>query len=196
VSEAPVLVSRELEEPESARPELLAELETIIPVDAIEQEQIETVRSWIRSGAGLWRVRKPATPPMHLVVCCGVVDGEHILLVDHITAEAWLPSGGHVDLYEHPRVTVSREMREELGLEAIFLRPGPLMLSYAVTRGATPGHTDVSLWYALKGARTQPLEKSCSEFRAAKWFGFPEVPLWRSDPHMGRFLNKVATIRG
>ncbi len=38
---------------------------------------------------------------------------------------------------------------EELGLEAAFLRPEPVMLTMVETVGRTAGHTDVCLWYAL-----------------------------------------------
>jgi hypothetical protein len=31
------------------------------------------------------------------------------------------------------------------------------------------------------------------EFAGIQWFEFADVPLQRSDPHMGRFLAKLAT---
>ncbi len=46
---------------------------------------------------------------------------QKLLLVDHKKAGLWLPSGGHVEIDEHPQTTVQREVREELGIEATFL---------------------------------------------------------------------------
>jgi uncharacterized protein YpbB len=68
----------------------------------------------------------------------------------------------------------------------------PLMITCAETVGVTAGHTDVSLWYVLKGNRAASLLFDASEFNAAKWFPFTDVPLERSDPHMNRFLRKLA----
>ena len=87
------------------RAEIREEVELIQPLDALEQESKLDVLSWIDSGAELCRLEKPATPPQHLISYFAVVDGDHILLVDHINAELWLPTGGHVDPGEHPRDT-------------------------------------------------------------------------------------------
>jgi 8-oxo-dGTP diphosphatase len=53
----------------------------------------------------------------------------------------------------------------------------------------------VSLWYVLQGDRQRPLSFDAEEFNAARWFPFAEVPLARSDPHMKRFLRKLALSR-
>ena len=95
------------------------EVELIQPLDGLEYETKLDVLSWIDSGAELCRLEKPAKPPKHLISYFAVVDGEHVLLVDHVNAELWLPTGGHVDPGEHPRDTAMREAREELDVQAI-----------------------------------------------------------------------------
>ena len=89
--------------------------------------------SWIDSGAELCSLKKPDTPPLHLVSYFVVVDQDHILLVDHIIAQLWLPTGGHVEPEEDPIFAVRREAKEELSIEAEFLRSGPLFLTEAQT---------------------------------------------------------------
>jgi 8-oxo-dGTP diphosphatase len=126
---------------------ILRMVQGIKPLDGLKAEQREDVLSWINSGADLFRIQKPATPPKHLVSYFTVIDPDErrILLVDHIKAQKWLPTGGHVDIDEHPKATVIRDAQEELSLKASFLAEGPLLVTQAVTVGLTAGHTDVSL---------------------------------------------------
>jgi 8-oxo-dGTP pyrophosphatase MutT (NUDIX family) len=167
------------------------EVQLIEPFDELEHASKTDVLEWIDSGVEVCRVRKPDVPPKHLVSYFAVVDGEHLLLVDHINAGLWLPTGGHVEPGEHPRVTALREAKEELAIDGQFLRDGPLFLTVAETVGKTAGHTDVSLWYVLSGDRSMNIQFDESEFRQVRWFRWDEVPLGRSDPHMERFLRKL-----
>jgi 8-oxo-dGTP diphosphatase len=91
------------------------EVASIRPFDEQEAIHRADALAWIDSGAPLFRYAKPATPPKHLVSYFAVVDGTHILLVDHKNAQLWLPPGGHVEPEEYPRKTVERELFEELG---------------------------------------------------------------------------------
>ncbi len=167
------------------------EVDLIQPLDGLERETKIDVLAWIDSGAELCRREKPATPPKHLISYFAVVDGDHILLVDHINAELWLPTGGHVDPGEHPRDTALREAREELSLDGKFLKEGPVFITITETVGKTAGHTDVSLWYVLRGDRNSSLVFDTSEFHDAQWFHKDDVPLDRTDKHMSRFLQKL-----
>jgi 8-oxo-dGTP diphosphatase len=168
-----------------------AELAAIVPLDALEGEHLADAFAWVDSGAELFRVAKPATPPKHLVSYFAVVDGDHVLLVDHRNAQLWLPSGGHVEPDEHPRGTVLRELQEELGFLPNHEIEAPLMVTCTPTVGLTAGHVDVSLWYVVRAQRSQRIRFDETEFAAVKWFRFAEVPVERSEPHLRRFLRKL-----
>ena len=173
------------------RAEIRKEIEQIEPLDDLERVSKIDVLSWIDSGVEICRLEKPAIPPRHLISYFAVVDGEHILLVDHINAELWLPTGGHVEPGEHPRTTALREAKEELSIDGEFLHEQPLFLTETETVGKTAGHIDVSIWYVLKGDRSAEIVFDESEFHCARWFHKNDVPLNRTDRHMSRFLEKL-----
>ncbi|HEY0063105.1 MAG TPA: NUDIX hydrolase [Telluria sp.] len=169
-----------------------AEIAGISALDAFEQTQIAETLAWIDAGAQLFRLAKPATPPKHLVSYFVVHDGSHVLLADHRNAQLWLPTGGHVDDGEHPRTTVARELQEELGFALPHPVGPPLLLTATTTVGLTAGHTDVSLWYQIRASRGQPIVFDEGEFVSVRWFAFDDIPLARCDPHLPRFLAKLA----
>lgn len=171
------------------------EVASIEPFDTLECVHREDALAWIDSGMELCRTHKPATPPKHLVSYFVLVDHDHVLLVDHKNAQLWLPSGGHVEPGEHPRATVARELREELGLDLSDTPEAPLMLTISETVGLTAGHTDVSLWYVIDADRGPTLKFDPEEFHCVQWFHFSEAPTFRSDPHLERFLGKLALTR-
>ena len=70
----------------------------------------------------------------------------YFLLVDHINAEKWLHTGGHVEPGEHPRDTVIREAHEELNIQAVFIHDQPICITSVQTVGKTAGHIDISMW--------------------------------------------------
>lgn len=168
-----------------------AELEAIAPLDDLEHDHLTDALAWVDSGADLCRVASPATPPKHLVSYFAVVDEDRILLVDHKNARLWLPPGGHVEVDEHPRDTVARELAEELGFSANHDIEAPVMVTCTTTVGLTAGHTDVSLWSVVHATRTQVLAFDETEFHAVTWFSFADVPFERSDPHLRRFIQKL-----
>jgi 8-oxo-dGTP diphosphatase len=169
------------------------EVASIHSFDELEEIHRTDALAWIDSGAPLFRTAKPATPPKHLVSYFAVVDGREILLVDHKSAQLWLPPGGHVEPGEHPRETVARELHEELGFVARHGITEPLMVTCTTTVGLTSGHIDVSLWYVVKAARNQRINFDEQEFASVEWFPYSDVPLRRSDPHLARFLAKLAS---
>ncbi len=169
--------------------DLVSSIETSTEEQCSERDEIV---SWIESGAGLFRTSKPATPPTHLIVYFVLIDDDYILLVDHINSGLWLPPGGHVDDGEHPSQTVIREAMEELSIVADFICPTPLLARRIQTVGLTAGHTDVCLWYALRGSRNEVLNFDRREFHSTKWFHINDIPYEASDPHLQEFVSLIA----
>lgn len=173
--------------------QIIADLvRTIRPYDPLEATHQQEALAWLFSGAPLFRTQKPATPPQHLVAYVALFDPtqNQILLVDHKNAGLWLPSGGHVEVDEHPRTSAARELAEELGLDAHFVWPDPLFLTVTETVGGVH-HIDVSLWYVVQADATQPLAYDATEFHGIAWFALDQLPLTRSDPHLARFAAKL-----
>ena len=180
------------------RQKIRSEVESITAFDQLETDHVNDITSWINSGADLFRVQKPDVPPKHLVSYFVLIDPtqKSMLLVDHIKAQLWLPSGGHVELNEDPRETVRRESLEELGQKAIFLNnEQPLFATVTKTVGLTAGHTDVSLWYVLRGSIHDFINYDRREFNDVEWFTFDEIlesdPVI-FDPHLQRFTKKLS----
>lgn len=166
----------------------------VTPLDSQEEAHVQYVLQWIDSGADLFRVEKPATPNIHLVSYFVVMSEtmDQVLLIDHKRAKRWLPTGGHVELNEHPKDTVEREALEELNLTAEFFFDEPILLTVTPVEE----HTDVSLWYLIKGDPEALLNYDQEEFLEARWFKTEDVPFSKADPHMKRFLQKVDYLVG
>ena len=185
---------------ENMRDEILDEVKNIEPVDETERLHIDDVLSWIQGPSDIFRIAKPDNPPKHLVSYFVVYDPrvQKLMLIDHVKANMWLPSGGHVEIDEHPREAVRREAMEELELVADFRVIGeePAFITGTETRG--PGtHTDVSFWYVIVGDSTAELNYDKREMRGLKWLSFDEVLAMDDqllDPHMKRFVRKFSRM--
>ncbi len=174
------------------------DVRSIQPFDELESAHLADTLDWVKNSANIFRIAKPDKPPKHLVSYFVLIDPDHqsILLGDHIKAQLWLPSGGHVELNEHPRDTVVRETQEELGITAKFLhnRTKPFFVTVNQTVGLTAGHTDVSLWYLLRGDVHQPITFERREFNDMTWFTYKEILDSHPaifDKHMQRFARKL-----
>lgn len=167
-------------------------VENIKPYDAVEEAHIFETLEWIGSGAEIFRVQKPDVPNKHLVAYFVIVDllNQKILLVKHKKAGLWLPPGGHIEINEHPKVTVERECLEELNVLANFWLKDPIFITSTPTVGLTAGHIDVSLWYVLNGHYREKYVFDKEEFEEIRWFNFDQIPYKQSDPHMKRFVQK------
>jgi 8-oxo-dGTP diphosphatase len=175
-------------------------IQSIKPYDNLEKEHIEDALHWIKSGVEIFRIQKPDVPPKHLVSYFVVVDQKRrkILLMDHIKAGLWLPSGGHVEKDEHPRATVEREVQEELNFVADFVFDIPLFITQTVTVNLAAGHIDVSLWYVLVGDSAKEINYDPREFNGYKWFDYEEIlegDIKKFDPHMHRFTKKFLSTK-
>lgn len=180
-------------EQEPIRKEIFDIVSSIIPHDQLEQEHLCFVKTWITSSAEIFRIAKPDKPNIHLVSYFVIVDSltNELLLIDHKKSGLWLPPGGHVEIGEHPRDTVKREIQEELGIEAQFFVDIPLFVTVTDTVGNETKHTDVSLWYLLQGNKRDLIKSDSEEFHQIQWFPSNDVPYTRSDPHMRRFVEKM-----
>ena len=182
---------RSKQSPHDMRHHIHTEIESIVPLDALEAEHRAQALAWVASGAELCRLAKPATPPMHLVSYVVVHSGDKLLLVDHKNAQLWLPPGGHVDPGEHPRNAAARELQEELGMTPGRPIGAPLDDHHHRHRGLDRRAPDVSLWYSVRADPEQTLQLDRDEFHSAQWFALAALPLGRSDPHLRRFVDKL-----
>ena len=173
----------------------------IAAFDALERAHQADVLEWLQATSDIYRRKKPATPPKHLVSYAVLMDpvDASVFLVDHVLAGLSLPPGGHVEPGEDPADTVRREAMEELGIEADFSVAGPLPVFVTVTRtvGLGRGHTDVSLWYTIAGNARTPISLDSAEFTGGRWWTAAELdsadPAW-FDPQFGRFSAKIRSI--
>ncbi|MCT4699013.1 NUDIX domain-containing protein [Tenacibaculum haliotis] len=190
-------------ENELIKSDILNIVKSIIPYDKLEEEHIKDIIEWISSGVNIFRIKKDAIPPKHLVSYSVVIDLEKqkILLLDHKKALLMLPSGGHIDINEMPFETAKRELYEELelSLEPILKNKAiPFFATVTQTVGISEKHTDVSLWFLFKGDSTKDINNETSEFKKEfedyHWLDFNKIlsmPISRFDPHMHRFVEKL-----
>lgn len=171
----------------------------IAPFDALEEEHLNEASAWLSCTDDVFRRVKPATPPRHLVSYVVLVDpaARAVLLGRHRLAGLWLPTGGHVDPGEHPLAAARREAVEEIGIRADFTITGtdPLFLTITTTVGQD-SHDDVSLWYLIRGTRSQRYPLDRREFSAEQWWDIDEFATPDADPHFGRFLAKLDSTLG
>jgi 8-oxo-dGTP pyrophosphatase MutT (NUDIX family) len=168
----------------------------IPPFDNLEKDNIDDAIRWIDSGQELFRIQKPDVPPKHLVSFFVLFDQKErkLLLVDHIKAGLWLPAGGHVEKDENPKTTVEREILEELFIHANFIQEAPFFITQTKTVNIDAGHTDVSLWYLLKGSSSKKLKFDSKEFNSYKWLTLEEIlnmDIKMFNPNMHRFVKKL-----
>ncbi len=175
-------------------------IKQISPIDDLEKNNIKNSLEWINSGVELFRIKKHKIPPKHLVSYFVVIDtkAKKVLLTEHKNSGLWIPSGGHVELNEHPKITAEREMKEELDIKANFLSEVPLFLTETQTVGNLDLehiHTDVSLWYLMNGDSERILNYTEEEFHSVKWFDFNDIPYHKNDPNqLRRFMKKLKSF--
>ena len=186
--------------PLAAVRDLVAEL---APADDLERAHQADALAWLSGTDDIYRRRRPATPPKHLVsytVLADPADGA-LFLIGHRLSGLTLPPGGHVEPGEDPAAAARRETAEELGLAADFSITGPRPLFVTVTRtnGRDSVHTDVSLWYVIAGDRRSPIRLDEREFTGGRWWTPAEIEAAdpaRFDPHLARFAAKLGPVIG
>jgi 8-oxo-dGTP diphosphatase len=190
---------RDMTNTTALRSQLERVIQDIVPFDDLEAEHRANAVDWVCGVDQIYRTRKPAVPPKHLVAYFAVVDvhAGRILLVDHINAGLWLPTGGHVEPEEDPLDTVTRELGEELGVTGPLvdgLSSNPLFVTQTTTVGNDAGHVDVSLWYVVAASVDDRFEPDPGEFHGVRWWSWSEVhaaPADTLDPQLPRFVRKL-----
>ena len=188
----------------SRRAELRTTVAAIVAADDLEGEHLDDALAWIDSGAQVYRIATPATPPKHVVSYSLLVDPNEpaVLLIDHRLSQLWLPAGGHVEPDEPPDVAAARELTEELGVDpeplAVCGRH-PFFLTVTPTVGPSPSHVDVSLWYAFAGSTDMRLVVDEREANGARWWRLDEIDAaavagYDFDPHMARAAAKLERL--
>ncbi|MFI6309764.1 NUDIX domain-containing protein [Nocardia fusca] len=185
---------------ESATAAVAELIDTITPVDDLERQHIEQTLAWLAGTDDIYRRVPPAIPSPHLVSYVVLVDPieRGIYLGRHRKSGLNLPMGGHLEPFEHPLAAARREAREELGLDVSFDVVGdvPLFLTVTTTVGPTGGHVDTSLWFVAHGDRREQYALDPDEFDGGRWWDLDPYGLPSSDPHLGRFIDKLdSTLR-
>ena len=172
-------------------------IKSIQPYDRQERDDLYFTSEWIDSGVEIFRISKPANPDIHIVAYFLLIDpvSKKILLVDHKKATMWIPAGGHIEVDEHPKETVKREIVEELGIEANFFLEDPFFLTISKTSGTVQIHTDIALWYLLKGGEKLKYLYDQEEFHGIKWFSLDEIPFEKAEPHLKRCISKLKLLK-
>jgi 8-oxo-dGTP diphosphatase len=166
---------------DTVRQSILTQVSSVVPFDNQESADKVNIMEWIQSDLPLFRTKKPATPPKHLVAYIALFDEKirRVLLVDHLKAKTWLATGGHVLANEDPRDAAVRECREELGIAAKFWHQGKqpyfVTVTQTINESPTDTHTDVTLWYILEGTESMHLEWDTSEFTAVQWMDIRSI---------------------
>lgn len=178
------------EEGPRLRDHYIAALNQLVPFDKQEEEDIATTITWLRSAN---QVHKLGSPEQHLGVLNLLLspDRASIFLTLHRKAQIWLPPGGHVDENVRLQKAVEEEMDEELGAKAEFYIDQPIFHVRTLTQGANAGHTDVTLWFLLKGTPNHPYKILEKEATDARWFTIDEVLADPAMAHLHRGLKKI-----
>lgn len=182
-------------------------IRAIEPFDTLETEHRRDALAWIGTGAPLYRViQRPPTPAKHLVSYVVPVDVQRrrLMLIEHKRSGLLLPPGGHVEPGESMVKGAERECQEELGIPARWDTPAgnrPLFVTVTETRPSPRQdvHTDVSLWFVIALCSDEPIQVEEREIAATHWLDFEtavQADATTVDPHLPRFLTKLAALTG
>jgi len=117
-------------------------------------------------------------------VACYIVKQDHVLMVQHLALDKWLPIGGHIDPGEDPDQALAREIREESGLEVEIVAERAAIEDPTVRALYTPAHVNihritdthshvVNIYYARWKAGEPAL--AAAEHREIRWFTRDEL---------------------
>ncbi|NGX37444.1 MAG: 8-oxo-dGTP diphosphatase [Chlamydiae bacterium] len=134
------------------------------------------------------------------VSTCYIVDQEKFLLLFHLKHKKWVAPGGHVEANETPSEAARREVREETGLEIVFLhqenlwfedwnaksieRPFSCLLESVPAIGNEPAHQHIDFIFVAK-----PVGGTLTD---GKWFTVNEMSELEVFPDTPKMAQTVA----
>ena len=116
-----------------------------------------------------------------------------VFLIHHKKSGLWISPGGHIDKGENLFQTVSREVKEELGLEINSLSP-PFMFSIVKTRNLSYScriHHDV--WFLIN-INNKDIQTVNEEFLDARWLSMNEAEKITDDAATIKALKRLKKI--
>jgi 8-oxo-dGTP pyrophosphatase MutT (NUDIX family) len=169
--------------------DLVTEIE---PLDVEESKVKQETLQWMQATDDMFRIEKPDKPAKHWIAygVCLDTQKKKLLLGHHVKSDLWLPSGGHVEPWEHPQTAARREFEEELFVLPTLFQEKPFFLSSGIVQASGREHEDVALWYLLQADIDRIQDFDSREFHEIAWFTSSSIPD-RADPNMPRFLKKL-----
>lgn len=115
------------------------------------------------------------------------VDGSQVLLVRQSYRRGWVPPGGFIDRGEGPLEAMSREMKEELGLELAF-EPWHRVAFDAKRQG-------VAFISVARVAEQRDITPTSAEILEARWFPVDDLPPMPNDFYEGMPAVDLEALR-
>lgn len=173
-----------------------AALATYHSADDTEAADLARVRRLLAAGGDPWR----RDSSLHLTASAVIVHPPtgRVLLRWHARQRAWLQIGGHADPGEHDLLAiVSREGREETGLDDLTPWPDPAIVHLVVVPAAAsatePAHEHADLRLVLATARPDAARPE-NPAAALRWLPVDQAAEVTTEPNLRETLARVGRL--
>jgi len=131
-----------------------------------------------------------------------IVYKDKVLLIHHKKLNKWLPIGGHIELDEDPEQALSREVKEECGLEIEILAEKPSIHSegtkflyppkFLDIHKISETHKHIALSYFAKTNSDKAILNE-EEHNEIRWFNKEELddPKFKIEPAIKFYAKKA-----